>query len=118
MPGGQLSQWDGPLWRPKYAVFSEKLTNQPLRACAGGAAIRTGAPQSFGRRAVVFLILFYKSALSPLLPSCCKFYPTCSIYAKEAVERHGVARGLLLALKRVLRCRPFASGGHDPVPDA
>jgi hypothetical protein len=53
-----------------------------------------------------------------MLPSCCKFYPTCSIYAKEAVERHGVARGLLLAARRLLRCRPFARGGHDPVPDA
>jgi hypothetical protein len=74
--------------------------------------------QSLGQQAVVFGLLFYKSALSPMLPSCCKFYPTCSIYAKEAVERHGVARGLLLAARRLLRCRPFARGGHDPVPDA
>jgi putative membrane protein insertion efficiency factor len=73
---------------------------------------------SLGQQAVVFGLLFYKSALSPMLPSCCKFYPTCSIYAKEAVERHGVARGLLLAARRLLRCRPFAPGGHDPVPDA
>jgi uncharacterized protein len=74
--------------------------------------------QSFGQWVVVFGLLFYKGALSPMLPSCCKFYPTCSTYAKEAVERHGVARGLLLAARRLLRCRPFAPGGHDPVPDA
>jgi len=71
-----------------------------------------------GQHVVVFLLLFYKNALSPLLPTFCKFHPTCSIYAKEAVERHGVVRGLTLAARRLLRCRPFAPGGHDPVPDA
>ncbi len=74
--------------------------------------------QSLGQLAVVFLLLCYKSALSPVLPTFCKFHPTCSMYAKEAVERHGVVRGLMLAARRVLRCRPFAPGGHDPVPDA
>ena len=74
--------------------------------------------QGLGQRTVVFGVLFYKSALSPLLPSCCKFYPTCSIYTKEAVERYGLVRGLWLAMRRLLRCRPFAPGGHDPVPDA
>jgi len=74
--------------------------------------------QSLGQQVVVFLLLFYKSALSPVLPTFCKFHPTCSMYAKEAVERHGVMRGLMLAARRLLRCRPFAPGGHDPVPDA
>jgi len=76
------------------------------------------AAQSFAQQAVVFCLLFYKTSLSPLLPTFCKFHPTCSVYAKEAVERHGVWRGLAMAMRRVLRCRPFAHGGHDPVPDA
>jgi len=72
----------------------------------------------FGRGVVVGALVMYKGGISPLLPSFCKFYPTCSVYAMEAVERHGVRRGVWLAVKRVLRCRPFAPGGHDPVPDA
>lgn len=67
---------------------------------------------------MVFLLLFYKSQLSPFLPSACKYHPSCSMYAKEAVERHGVLRGLYLAMRRLLRCHPFAHGGFDPVPDA
>jgi hypothetical protein len=67
---------------------------------------------------LIFLLSLYKAFVSPLLPSSCKFYPTCSEYAKEAVGRHGAARGLSLALKRLLRCRPFSRGGYDPVPDA
>lgn len=70
-----------------------------------------------GQRAVVTLLLIYKIALSPVLSSPCKFYPTCSAYAREAIERHGVRHGLLLAVRRLLRCRPFAPGGVDPVPD-
>lgn len=75
-------------------------------------------PPGFGQRIVIFCLLFYKSALSPMLPSFCKFYPTCSVYAREAVERHGVRRGLALAARRLLSCRPFSQGGIDPVPDA
>jgi putative membrane protein insertion efficiency factor len=67
---------------------------------------------------LIFFLHFYKVALSPMLPSSCKFYPTCSTYAREAVERHGTVPGLLLTLKRVARCRPFSRGGYDPVPDA
>ena len=73
---------------------------------------------NWAQHVVVFLLLAYKSTVSPFLPSACKYQPTCSMYAKEAVERHGVVKGLWLALKRVLRCRPFARGGFDPVPDA
>jgi uncharacterized protein len=73
---------------------------------------------NLGRRVVVFLLLFYKSQISPFLPSACKYQPTCSMYAKEAVERFGVRKGLYLAMKRLLRCHPFARGGFDPVPDA
>jgi putative membrane protein insertion efficiency factor len=59
---------------------------------------------------------FYKRALSPLLPPACRFTPTCSEYAREAVLRHGLGRGLALAARRLARCHPFHAGGHDPVP--
>ena len=59
---------------------------------------------------------FYRYAISPMLGRNCRFYPTCSEYAIEAVERHGALRGGLLAAKRVGRCHPFNPGGYDPVP--
>jgi len=58
----------------------------------------------------------YKRWISPLLPRACRFYPTCSEYAHDAVRLHGVARGGWLALGRLLRCHPFSRGGFDPVP--
>lgn len=61
-------------------------------------------------------IRFYQRALSPLKPPSCRFQPTCSAYALEAVERYGAARGSWLALRRLLRCHPFCRGGYDPVP--
>jgi hypothetical protein len=62
------------------------------------------------------LITFYQACLSPLLPSSCRFYPSCSAYAYEAVERWGTWRGIRLALGRLVRCRPFGGHGFDPVP--
>jgi uncharacterized protein len=62
-------------------------------------------------------IRFYQSTLSPSLPSTCRFYPTCSAYAYEAVEKWGVWKGAGMALRRVLRCRPFGGHGYDPVPE-
>ncbi|MEX2583259.1 MAG: membrane protein insertion efficiency factor YidD [Gemmatimonadota bacterium] len=61
-------------------------------------------------------IRFYRRALSPLKPPVCRFEPSCSAYALEAVERYGSARGSWMALKRLLRCQPFSRGGYDPVP--
>ena len=60
----------------------------------------------------------YKRWISPMLPHACRFVPTCSEYAMEAVERHGVLRGSWLAVARLLRCHPFARAGYDPVPHA
>ena len=61
-------------------------------------------------------IRFYRKWISPLTPPSCRYYPTCSAYGLEAVEKYGAARGGWLALRRILRCHPFAPGGHDPVP--
>ena len=61
------------------------------------------------------LIGFYQQAISPAFPSFCKFYPTCSAYAAEAIRKYGPGRGLWMAAVRLLRCRPFHSGGYDPV---
>jgi putative membrane protein insertion efficiency factor len=66
--------------------------------------------------ALVALLRGYKFAISPLLGLNCRFSPSCSEYAVEALERHGVLRGLLLAAKRVSRCHPWHPGGYDPVP--
>jgi putative membrane protein insertion efficiency factor len=68
------------------------------------------------RKLVLLLIWFYRKALSPHFPSSCRYYPTCSAYAYEAVEKYGVIRGLNLAVRRILRCHPFHPGGYDPVP--
>ena len=57
----------------------------------------------------------YKFVVSPLLPSACRFYPTCSDYMREAVERHGARKGIWMGLRRLARCHPFHSGGYDPV---
>ena len=65
---------------------------------------------------LVFFIALYQKLLSPWLPPACRYTPTCSQYAKEAVLRYGPLRGSLLALKRLARCHPFHAGGYDPVP--
>lgn len=66
-------------------------------------------------RIVLYLLRGYKWALSPLLPPACRYVPTCSDYAVEAVDRYGALRGGLMAMWRVLRCHPFVKGGYDPV---
>ena len=66
---------------------------------------------------MIRLIAFYRRWVSPLLPPRCRFYPSCSAYALEALERHGRLRGSWLSTKRVLRCHPFHPGGFDPVPE-
>lgn len=67
------------------------------------------------RGLVIGLLRFYKQWVSPLLPSACRFYPTCSEYMREAVEKHGALRGVWLGVKRLVRCHPFRTGGFDPV---
>ena len=70
------------------------------------------------KRMILKSLRFYKRNVSPLLPPACKYIPTCSEYAMEAVERFGPVYGSYLAAKRIIRCNPFAKGGYDPVPQA
>lgn len=65
---------------------------------------------------LILLVRGYQVGISPLLPASCRYYPTCSAYAVEAIERHGPARGGWMALRRIARCHPFRTGGFDPVP--
>jgi len=65
---------------------------------------------------LIGLLRMYKKFISPMLPNSCRFHPTCSVYAMEALEKHGALMGTWLAIKRVLKCHPFHKGGFDPVP--
>jgi putative membrane protein insertion efficiency factor len=75
---------------------------------------------SIGRRVAVWLALgaigLYRRLISPLLPRCCRFTPSCSEYATQALKKHGILRGLRLSAWRLLRCHPFGGSGIDPVP--
>jgi putative membrane protein insertion efficiency factor len=68
------------------------------------------------KRLVVGCIGVYRIAISPFLASSCRYYPSCSVYCQEAVERYGVRAGLRMALHRIARCHPWSEGGYDPVP--
>jgi len=68
------------------------------------------------KRVFLSLIRFYQRFISPVKPHMCRFYPTCSTYAYQAIEKYGVLKGGKLAVKRVLKCHPFNPGGYDPVP--
>ena len=84
-------------------------------SCASASAAFRARP---GRAARLLLLLVegYRVLLSPLLGGHCRFWPSCSAYAEEAIRRHGARRGTALALARLLRCQPFHRGGIDPVP--
>ncbi|MDF0751448.1 membrane protein insertion efficiency factor YidD [Marinobacter sp. 71-i] len=68
------------------------------------------------RKLLLLPIRVYQYAISPMMASHCRHYPTCSQYAVEAITTHGAAKGLFLSVKRLLRCHPWAKGGYDPVP--
>ncbi len=67
-------------------------------------------------RVLVWCVRGYQVSLGPMLPASCRYYPSCSAYAIEALERHGALRGSWLSIRRILRCHPFRPGGYDPVP--
>ena len=69
------------------------------------------------KQILILLVRGYQVVLSPLLPAACRYHPTCSYYAVEALEKHGALRGGWLAVKRIARCHPFRAGGFDPVPE-
>ncbi len=76
----------------------------------------SGAGPGAGARAAAATLSAYKRYVSPLLPPACRFHPTCSEYAREAILRHGLPRGTWLTIRRLARCHPFHPGGFDPVP--
>ena len=67
------------------------------------------------KRVLVFIIRLYQKYISPLKKPCCRFYPTCSQYAVEAILKYGVLKGGLMSARRILKCHPFNPGGYDPV---
>ncbi len=81
-------------------------------ASVGSAAPRLGA----GVRLLLWMIDAYRLLLAPLLGGLCRFVPSCSHYADEALRRHGARRGLAMSVRRLLRCHPLHAGGYDPVP--
>jgi putative membrane protein insertion efficiency factor len=66
---------------------------------------------------LILLVRAYQRAVSPLFPAACRYTPSCSEYAVQALSRHGLVRGLWYAAARIVRCHPWAAGGHDPVPE-
>jgi putative membrane protein insertion efficiency factor len=68
-----------------------------------------------GARLVIGILTLYRRLISPVLPASCRFYPSCSCYAIESIEKYGVARGALFTLRRLAKCHPFHPGGYDPV---
>ena len=68
------------------------------------------------KRALIALVMFYRKRVSPLSVPKCRYIPTCSAYALEAIAKYGAGKGSLLALRRILKCHPFRKGGYDPVP--
>ena len=68
------------------------------------------------KKLLIWLIMFYKKYISPMKTTKCPYYPSCSDYGLEAIKKHGVIKGGLLAVWRILRCNPFSKGGYDPVP--
>ena len=91
-------------------------------AADGESAATAASREVSGRRSagawiLLALVQAYQVVLGPFLGGACKFYPSCSKYAQEAIEKHGARRGAWLALRRLGRCHPFTHGGYDPVPD-
>jgi putative membrane protein insertion efficiency factor len=82
----------------------------------GASVASPGRRVSLGSHALLLLIEAYRVTLAPLIGGFCRYEPSCSRYAEEAVQRHGARRGSVLAVRRLLRCHPLRAGGYDPVP--
>jgi putative membrane protein insertion efficiency factor len=92
------------------------VSHGPLEAASAPVA-RSGPRRSIGAWVLLFFVRAYIVLLSPIFGGSCRFHPSCSNYALEAVSMHGARRGAGLAMKRLLRCSPFTKGGFDPVPE-
>ncbi len=88
----------------------------PALTAPSGARRIAGWLARGGAWLLIFLVRGYQVVLSPLFPPACRYYPSCSQYAIEALEKHGALRGGWLAARRIARCHPFRPGGYDPVP--
>jgi len=99
----------------RYQPTEEGLRSPSDGDLAGNLAAVRPVQWIFGRRIVVRMIGLYQLIISPLLPSACRYYPTCSQYMHDAVERYGVAKGVWMGVRRLVRCHPFHAGGYDPV---
>lgn len=97
-------------------VFAEPFV-APVTHAGPASSTAPGQNRTFMSWFLIFSIHLYRALLSPFLGGNCKFHPSCSHYAEQAIAIHGPRRGTWLALKRLLRCRPFVRGGFDPVPD-
>ncbi|MFL2080845.1 membrane protein insertion efficiency factor YidD [Latilactobacillus sakei] len=69
------------------------------------------------QKILIALVRFYQTGISPFLPPSCRYYPTCSSYTIQAIQKHGAIKGLIMGIGRILRCHPFVKGGYDPVPE-
>jgi len=127
-PRNLAAQQDGDSHGMGHCDSSAKLGSaggvRSARSGIGAPAARDSESRAEGEgmsrpaRALLFLVRVYQAFFSALMPSACKFYPSCSHYAADAIRIHGARRGAWLALRRVLRCHPFTRGGVDIVPDA
>lgn len=97
-----------PVFRPALCLVLRPLLRFLLRIWQGIKAALSWV--------LVLPIYFYRRCISPLTPPSCRFTPTCSQYAIEAIRKHGPFRGLYLAIRRILRCHPWGGSGYDPVP--
>ncbi len=78
----------------------------------------TNPKHSFIQQLVLLPIYTYRRLISPFMPKCCRFHPSCSAYSAESISKHGVLWGIYLMLRRLAKCHPFHEGGFDPVPEA
>lgn len=121
-PASSRSQFRSAIGRTPeiYAAIEPEMKNFAAAGAYAGPASSTSPqqPRTIASWLLIFSIHLYRLTLAPFLGGNCKFYPSCSHYAEEAIKIHGPKRGALLAAKRLLRCRPFTKGGHDPVPDS
>jgi putative membrane protein insertion efficiency factor len=97
---------------------TSRLHGRWQKAPTGSVAPEPAVPNepSLAARLLIVPVIGYRRFVSPLLPPVCRFYPSCSEYALEALRTHGAVRGLWLAVRRLARCHPFNPGGYDPVP--